>query len=170
MSYNYKTLGSIIIMLLLICSGIIIKTTLSADGAEDSDGDLIINESNSPYYISASQEYNSIKIKRTGKLIIQKTGSLEVSKLELTTGSVLEICGGSLTLKDDDTIGVDVKLNGTCKYLNITDGAKIQIFGTNGGTALTNSQGGAAIIDICVETGIKLKDSMISVQGGSGGD
>jgi hypothetical protein len=165
-----KYILALAIAFIILFSTINLYSNYSTQAASDNDGSLIIDENNSPFYISATQTYNYIKVTKSGILSITKTGNLELSILELESGSILEVSGGILTLIDDDTISGDVRINGSCKFINVTNNARIHLTGANGGSTKTTSPGGDAKIDIMVNDGINLQDSEIKVQGGDGGN
>jgi hypothetical protein len=170
MEYQLKTSISILLSCLFIFSSVIYLPNTPSNAASDFDGTKIIDHLNSPYYVTGTQKYDFLRVASTGKLVISNSGILDVTCLEMETGSIIEINGGTVTLSDNDTISGDVRVNGSCSYFNITNGAKLLLNGSPGGTSKTTSSGGNAYIDLTVTEGIKIMDSSIKVLGGNGGD
>jgi hypothetical protein len=138
-----------------------IDPIFTSSGASDSDGVLTVDTK-----LIVSGTYNLVRVKATGHLIIET--ELETSELILETGSSLEIIGGRLRLCDSDTPGNRVSVSGTCSSFKMTQGAELDIKGTTGGTAIHNSAGGDVEFDVKITGTFQVRDSTISLEGGSG--
>jgi hypothetical protein len=83
-------------------------------------------------------------------------------------GSTLELSGGKLILKDSDTPGAPVVINGTCKNFIMEDGAVLSMYGTAAPSTIGASTGGDAKIALSITGTITIDDSEICLYGGSG--
>jgi hypothetical protein len=141
--------------------------------------DLIIGDDESTYIISGDEEWENITVLTNGKLVVPSGTTLNATNIYLQGFSIVEINGGSLNLRNPNP-AENVKFNGTCGYLNITNGAVISITGSNGyantsspgpyDTFINVSKGGEALFNVTISIGTTIENAIINITGGQGFD
>lgn len=173
-----KRLFSIVLICGLIINGFTTLVIFTSETVQASSGqDLIINNT---YVVSGVEIWNNITVNGTGQLVVPSGTTLYAWNIFLRNGSVMEINGGTLNLNTSRHSG-DAIINGSCDYFNITNGATINIKGSDGWADTVNdfgpfteyipiSMGGDAIIDLVINKSMLIDNSIINLDGGDGFD
>lgn len=166
------------IVVCLLIAMLIPMIEYNAIASTDENPDYVLDFD---HEVSTYEIYNSLTVSNDTKLVV--TGVLEATNITVQNGSIIEIIGGTIILKDDDTWGGNVKFVGNCSYFNITNNGKLLLYGSNGTDYPLNhplegpfdayilySKGGDAIFNITVSEGIQFENSKIDIIAGNGSD
>jgi hypothetical protein len=160
-----KRLLSIFLMVLLIIINFNILPISSGENvSEDVLSNLMITNT---YTVSGTETWDDVLVESSGKLIIPKSTTLNADNIILKDGSIIEITGGTVVLTNS-VLGANVKLEGFCKFFNVSNTSSIKITGPNAGSTLLLSEGGNAIINVSASEGINIYNSYFELKSGNG--
>ena len=119
------------------------------------------------YIVTGDEVWGDVLVWTNGRLRVPAGAALRTGGLALMEGSTLELTGGTVEVYSSVPRS-DVKLNGTCDYLNVTDGSTIRVLGSTGSAYASTSRGSNAVVDVVATVGARIEHSFITACGGDG--
>jgi len=121
------------------------------------------------YTVDGWEDWQEVRVNEGGRLIVPQDATLNATMVLLHGDCAVDIEGGMVELRSDLHLE-EVRFSGLCRYLNLTQGGRINMTGPDGMEEMNESMGGDVVLSINARVAIRIESSSILLRAGDGQD